>query len=75
MTQTSPSLRRQLLATFALSVGLGASGTALAQEVTLKAVNAFQEGTYYARNFERWVQKVNAEGKGVVQINYLGGPK
>ena len=47
----------------------------LAQEVTLKAVNAFQEGTYYARNFERFVKKVNDEGKGIVQINYLGGPK
>ncbi len=48
---------------------------AQAQEVTLKAVNAFNEGTYYARNFERFVKKVNDEGKGVVQINYLGGPK
>jgi TRAP-type transport system periplasmic protein len=48
---------------------------ALAQEVTLKAVNAFQEGTYYARNFERFVKKVNDEGKGVLQINYVGGPK
>ncbi len=46
-----------------------------AQEVTLKAVNAFQEGTYYARNFERFVKKVNDEGKGIVQINYIGGPK
>jgi TRAP-type C4-dicarboxylate transport system substrate-binding protein len=50
-------------------------GLAAAQEVTLKAVNAFQEGTYYARNFERFVKKVNDEGKGILQINYLGGPK
>jgi len=42
---------------------------AAAQEVTLKAVNAFNEGTYYARNFERFVKKVNDEGKGIVQIN------
>lgn len=46
-----------------------------AQEVTLKAVNAFQEGTYFAKNFEDFVKKVNAEGKGLLQINYLGGPK
>lgn len=46
-----------------------------AQEITLKAVNAFQEGTYFARNFERFVKKVNDEGKGLVQINYIGGPK
>ena len=52
-----------------------AGGTALAQEVTLKAVNAFQEGTYFARGFEKFVKKVNDEGKGLVQINYIGGPK
>lgn len=48
---------------------------AQAQEITLKAVNAFNEGTYFARNFERFVKKVNDEGKGIVQINYIGGPK
>jgi TRAP-type C4-dicarboxylate transport system substrate-binding protein len=48
---------------------------ARAQEITLRAANAFQEGTYYARNFERFVKKVNEEGKGLVQINYVGGPK
>jgi TRAP-type C4-dicarboxylate transport system substrate-binding protein len=46
-----------------------------AQEITLKAANAFPEGTYYARNFERFIKKVNEEGKGVVQIRYVGGPK
>jgi TRAP-type C4-dicarboxylate transport system substrate-binding protein len=51
------------------------SGYAAAQEITLKAVNAFQEGTYPARGFEIFVKKVNAEGKGIVQIQYLGGPK
>jgi len=48
---------------------------ALAQEVTLRAANAFQEGTYYAKNFERFMEKVNAEGKGLVKIQYVGGPK
>ena len=66
-----PILRR-LASPLAVSL---ATTLLLPQEVTLKAVNAFQEGTYYARNFEKFVQKVNAEGKGVVQINYLGGPK
>jgi TRAP-type C4-dicarboxylate transport system substrate-binding protein len=68
-------LRSSLLRAAAAALSLAAIGAATAQEVTLKAVNAFQEGTYYARTFERWVQKLNAEGKGVVQINYLGGPK
>jgi TRAP-type C4-dicarboxylate transport system substrate-binding protein len=48
---------------------------AQAQEVTLKAASAFAEGTYYARNFERFIKKVNEEGKGLVQIRYVGGPK
>lgn len=49
-------------------------GAASAQEVTLRAVNAFQPGSIVAKPFERFVEKVNAEGKGLVQINFLGGP-
>ncbi|GAA5232234.1 ABC transporter substrate-binding protein [Verticiella sediminum] len=58
----------------ASSLALGA-GTAAAAEVTLKAINSFQEGTYFAQNFEAFVKKVNEEGKGLVQIQYVGGPK
>ena len=47
---------------------------ATAQQVTLKAANAFPEGSYFAQNFERFIKKVNEEGKGLVQINYIGGP-
>lgn len=64
--------------TLGLALGAALVATTLpatAQQVTLRAVNAFQEGTTYARNFERFVEKVNQEGKGLVQINYLGGPK
>ena len=46
-----------------------------AQEVTLRAVSAFAEKTTYARGFERFIDRVNADGKGVIQINYIGGPK
>ena len=67
--------RRSLAALAAAVLAPMAAAPALAQQVTLRAVNAFQEGTYYARNFEAFVKKVNDEGKGVVQINYLGGPK
>jgi TRAP-type C4-dicarboxylate transport system substrate-binding protein len=69
-----PHRRHGLLAALALAAA-AAFAPAQAQQVTLKAVNGFQEGTYYARNFEAFVKKVNEEGKGVVQINYLGGPK
>ena len=67
--------RRGFAALGAAVALLAASGASLAQEVTLRAANAFQEGTIYAKNFERWIERVNAEGKGVVQIQYVGGPK
>jgi hypothetical protein len=49
-------------------------GSAAAQEATLKAVTSFAEKTFYSRGFERFIDKVNADGKGVIQINYVGGP-
>lgn len=69
-------MKLSLLKTAAIMLAAaGVASGALAQEVTLKAASAFQEGTYFARNFERFVKKVNEEGKGLVQINYIGGPK
>ena len=64
-----------LLAVLLGAATLIATAPLSAQEVTLKAANAFPEGTYYARNFERFIKKVNDEGKGLVQIRYVGGPK
>src|SRR2546423_84126 len=55
-------------------LGLGACPVS-AQEITLRAVTAFAEGTQFSKNFERFPEKVNAEGKGVVRINYIGGPR
>ena len=48
---------------------------ASAQEVTLRAVTSFAEGTQFSKNFERFIEKVNADGKGVIKINYIGGPR
>src|ERR671912_2314986 len=56
-----------------LTCALGSA--AAAQEVTLRAVTSFAEGTQFSKNFERFIQKVNADGKGLVQINYIGGPR
>ncbi len=64
-----------LSALLALCCTLLGVAPALAQEITLRAANAFQEGTYYAKNFERFIEKVNVEGKGLVKIQYVGGPK
>ncbi len=49
--------------------------TAAAQETTLRAVSAFAEGTEFSKNFERFIDKVNSDGKGLIKINYIGGPR
>jgi TRAP-type C4-dicarboxylate transport system substrate-binding protein len=51
------------------------ANAAVAQEVTLKAVTAFTENTTYSRPFERFINRVNEDGKGLIRINYIGGPK
>jgi TRAP-type transport system periplasmic protein len=61
-----------LLAALLVSASASAAG---AQEVTLKGITSFAEKTFYSRGFERFIDKVNADGKGVIQINYIGGPK
>ena len=48
---------------------------AWAQEVTLRLVSAFPENQFYVKRTVEWIEKVNAEGKGVLQINFIGGPK
>jgi TRAP-type C4-dicarboxylate transport system substrate-binding protein len=48
---------------------------AQAQEVTLRVVSAFAENTTYVKNLEPMIQKFNAEGKGRLQMNFIGGPK
>src|SRR2546428_13446872 len=60
----------------ALAAALAAaSGMACAQEVTLRVVSAFPENLYYVKRLVDWIQKVNAEGKGTLQLNFIGGPK
>lgn len=46
-----------------------------AQEITLRGVSSFAEGSFFSRGFERFIEKVNHDGKGVIQINYIGGPR
>src|SRR5258708_38057097 len=60
-----------------LAVALGALLPTLvsAQEVTLRVVSAFPENQFYVKRTVEWIEKVNKEGKGVVQLNFIGGPK
>lgn len=57
------------------ALALCVNAAAWAQQVTLRGVNAFQEGTAFAKPFEDFIEKVNADGKGVIRIQYIGGPK
>ncbi|UWQ62194.1 TRAP transporter substrate-binding protein DctP [Leisingera caerulea] len=65
--------------TFAAAALLGTAAltaaSAQAEEVTLKAVTAFATGTTFSRDFEAFVDWVNENGEGVVQIDLLGGPE
>jgi TRAP-type C4-dicarboxylate transport system substrate-binding protein len=54
---------------------LATASAAPAQEVTLRAVSSFAEGTEFSKHFERFVEKVNSDGKGLIKINYIGGPR
>src|SRR5206468_12627649 len=59
----------------ALAAAALAPALAAAQEVTLRLVSAFPENQYYVKRTVEWIDKVNKEGKGVLQINFIGGPK
>jgi TRAP-type C4-dicarboxylate transport system substrate-binding protein len=52
-----------------------APALAQAQEVTLRLVSAFPENQFYVKRTVEWIEKVNKEGKGTLQINFIGGPK
>jgi len=54
---------------------LAAAGLAGAQETTLRVVSAFPENSFYVKRTVEWMDKANKDGKGVVQFNFIGGPK
>lgn len=66
---------RSVRAAVAVLLAAGFAGAAGAQEVTLRLVSAFAENGIYVQRLQPWIQKVNAQGKGTLQINFIGGPK
>ncbi|MGH1477879.1 MAG: TRAP transporter substrate-binding protein DctP [Geminicoccales bacterium] len=58
----------------ALALALGTVGQAQGEEV-LSAVIAFPKSLDFTKSFLRYVDEVNAIGKGVVRINVRGGPE
>ena len=65
----------QLLKTPLLAIALLVPVLAHAQETTLRMVSAFAENSYYVTHMQKWLKTFNAEGKGTLQINFIGGPK
>lgn len=67
------SFRSMLLAAV---FGFAAAGVAQAAEVTLKAVSFVPKTVSYSVDFQKgFVDKVNAAGKGEIQIDFVGGPE
>lgn len=69
-------MRKATRTVFALAAALGGilCGSAQAED-RLRAVVAYQSQYFFAKNFARFVEKLNAAGKGVVQIQVVGGPE
>ncbi len=61
---------RLLLAAAALAPAL-----ACAQATTLRIVSAFPENSLYVKRLENWIERLNAEGKDTLQLNFIGGPR
>jgi TRAP-type C4-dicarboxylate transport system substrate-binding protein len=65
------AMKKTMLAAALLAATMGAQ----AQETTLRLVSAFPETATYVKHMMPWIQKFNAAGKGIAQINFIGGPK
>ncbi len=66
--------RRSALA-FGAAGAIFAPHVARSQEVTLRGVSAFPRSMALTDDFVRFIDKVNAVGKGIVQIRLIGGPE
>lgn len=64
---------KKLLLSLIMVVGLCAP--ALSDVITLKAISAWPKTFEFTRQFQKFIDRVNREGKGVVQIQYVGGPE
>lgn len=66
-------IKKRLLAPLLLGTAL-VTAPAVAEE-TITAVHAFPESLIYTQSFLDFVDKVNAAGEGVIQIDVRGGPE
>jgi len=67
-------MMKPMMAVIVAALLLGGAA-ARAQETTLRMVTGFPENGIYMKHLEPWLQRFNSEGKGLLQINFIGGPK
>src|SRR5690348_7422891 len=70
-----PRMNKTTWIAAAALVSLAGAPAAQAQETTLRMVSAFAENTQYVKNTMGFIDKLNHDGKGKLQINFIGGPK
>src|SRR5438105_15877713 len=63
---------KRLAATAALGL---LAFSAAAQEMQIRLVTAFPENMAWSQALVKWSERVNAQGKGLVKINFIGGPR
>ena len=69
-------MKNALLAALAAGVAVLALPLTLAAQVTtLRIVSAFPENSFYVTRLKTWIENVNSDGKGLLQLNFIGGPK
>lgn len=68
-------MNRTLTAVIAAALGLGMAGAAVAQEVRLNAVSFAPRPADISRGFQIFVDRMNAEFAGELQITWRGGPE
>lgn len=66
---------QSMLTGLALTAMLSTASTALRAETTLRAVTFTPSNLIYAQHFKQFADTVNERGKGVVQIQIIGGPE
>src|SRR5512134_1895802 len=72
---TAQPRRRTPMRRLALAAALCLPLAAAAQVTTLRIVSAFPENSFYVTRLQTWIQNVNEEGRGLLQLNFIGGPK
>lgn len=67
------SMKNVLAAAMVAAISIIPTGGSLAAEVKLQAASCFPQGSFFAKRFETLITEVNEAGKGIVNINYVGG--